>query len=197
MKFYVSVALAAILMTGTAGAQHRGQKVTFGIKGGLNLYNIHNNMGLAYDTRIGFHTGVIGHIHLVRQLALQPEIVYSVQGAKYKIDGAETTRQLGYINVPVLAQYMFDNGFRLQAGPQLGFLVNARSETNNASTDIKDNLNAVDLALSAGVGYVHPPTGFGVDARFNLGLGDMNENGNIRSTNRVFQVGVFYLFRRK
>jgi hypothetical protein len=55
-------------------------------------------------------------------LALQPEAVYSSQGAKYTVNGAEHTLSLNYINIPLQIQYMFDNGFRLQTGPQAGFL---------------------------------------------------------------------------
>jgi hypothetical protein len=91
---------------------------------------------------------------------------------------------------------MFDNGFRLQAGPQVGFLIHAKSETNNVSTDIKDNLKAIDFAIGAGAGYVHPASGFGVDARYNLGLSNINDDGPVKSTNRGFQVGVSYLFKQ-
>ena len=91
---------------------------------------------------------------------------------------------------------MFNNGFRLEAGPQVGFLINAESETNNNTTDIGDNLNTVDFALGAGLGYV-ASSGFGVDARYNLGLSNINESGSVKSTNRGFQLGVFYLFHHK
>jgi Outer membrane protein beta-barrel domain len=203
MKFYLSIAMAIILMTGTVNAQHSKQKVNIGIKGGLNIFTIHNSDGQEYDPKAGFHAGLIAHIHLSRQLALQPEIVYSSEGAKYTIDGLSEsnhyTINLGYINMPVMLQYMFDNGFRFQAGPQIGVLVHAKSksETNNTSSDVKDNYKTFAFSLGAGVGYVHPPTGFGIDARFNLGLSDINENSNIESTNRGFQLGVFYLFNHK
>jgi Outer membrane protein beta-barrel domain len=193
MKILLTGALAAILLTGTATAQ----KVNLGIKAGLNLYNINNDNNVEYDTRTGFNVGLLGHIHLAPQLALQPEIVYSSQGAKFSVSNVETNINLGYINVPVLVQYMFDNGFRLQAGPQLGFLVNAKSKTNSVETDIKNNLQTVDFAVGGGVGYVHPASGFGVDARYNLGLSNINENGSLKSTNRGFQLGVFYLFQHK
>ncbi len=198
MKIYLSVALAAILIGGTLSAQN----VNIGIKGGLNLYNINNENGSKYDDKAGFHVGLLGHIHLAKQLALQPEIVYSLQGAKYTNSlGGVINRNLGYINVPVLFQYMFDNGFRLQAGPQVGFLINAKdAASNNVKTDIKDSFKPVDLGLSAGIGYVHPASGFGVDARYNLGLSDISENtisNNIKSTNRGGQIGVFYLFKHK
>ncbi len=197
MKLHLSVALAAILIAGTVSAQ----SVNVGIKGGLNVYNINNDNGVSnYDTKPGFNLGVLGHIHLARQIALQPEVVFSTQGAKFKNQqGVDTKINLNYVNVPVLVQYMFDNGFRLQAGPQVGFLASAKRKTGSVEVNTKDNYKSIDFGLSAGVGYVHPPTGFGVDARYNLGLSDINDNNptNITSTNRGVQLGVFYLFNHK
>ena len=193
MKFYLSLALAAVLMVSTANAQH----VNIGIKGGLNLYNIKNDQGLKYDTKAGVNIGLLGHIHFTKQFALQPELVYSSQGGKYTVAGVDTKVKLAYINVPVLFQYMFENGFRLEAGPQVGFLASAKSETNKTTTDIKDNTKPVDFSLGAGVGYLHPKSGFGVDARYNLGLSNINNNSTVKSTNRGFQLGVFYLFDQK
>lgn len=193
MKLYLNVALAAILMTATAKAQN----VNIGIKGGLNIYNINNSDGAKYDNLLGFNLGLIGHIHLAKQLALQPEIVYSAQGAKSTTAGIETKLQLGYVNVPVLFQYMFDNGFRLQAGPQVGFLVNAKAKTPNLTVDVKNDLKKVDVGLGAGIGYINPKSNFGVDARYNLGLSNINDNSSVKSTNRGFQVGAFYLFNHK
>ncbi|MEO6404883.1 MAG: porin family protein [Ferruginibacter sp.] len=192
MKFYATVALAAMMITGTVSAQH----VNVGLKAGLNVYNIDSDGG-KYDSKVGFNAGVIGHIHLAKHVALQPEVVYSAQGAKYTVLNTDTKVNLGYINVPVMLQYMFDNGFRLQAGPQVGFLINAKTETGSTKVDIKDQLKSVDFAVGAGIGYVHPATGFGVDARYNLGLSDITESGSDKSTNRGFQIGVFYLFDHK
>ncbi len=193
MKLYLNVAIAAILMTATAEAQN----VNVGVKGGLNIYNINNSNGQKYDNLLGFNLGLVGHIHLAKQLALQPELVYSAQGAKFSDGGVETKIQLGYINVPLLLQYMFDNGFRLQAGPQVGFLVNAKMKKPNSTIEVKDSYKKVDVGLGAGIGYVNPSTNFGIDARYNLGLSNINDNSSVKSTNRGFQVGVFYLFKHK
>lgn len=193
MKFYFNSVVIAILMAGTVSAQH----VNIGIKGGLNVFNINNENGIKYDPKVGFHLGLLGHIHLAKQWALQPELVYSAQGAKFNIGNVETRYNLGYINVPVLFQYMFDNGFRLQAGPQVGFLVSAKSETNGNNTDIKNSFEKVDFALGVGAGYVNPKTGFGIDARYNLGVSNINKNTSVNSTNRGFQLGVFYLLGHK
>ena len=193
MKRILSVALAAMLLTTTATAQN----VNIGVKAGLNLYNVNNDNNVEYDTKTGFHLGLLGHIHLAPQLAFQPEVVFSTQGAKYSVGNSETKLNLSYVNVPLMVQYMFDNGFRLQAGPQVGFLVAAKSETNNVEIDVKDNFETVDFAIGAGLGYVHPASGFGVDARYNLGLININDNSPVKSTNRGFQLGVFYLFNHK
>jgi hypothetical protein len=180
-------------MAATATAQH----ANIGIKGGLNVFTIHSNDNSSYDTRKGLNLGLLAHIHLTRQMAFQPELVYSGQGAKYTIDNITTTLKLDYINVPLLLQYMFDNGFRIQAGPQIGFLASAKSESGNIKTDVKNSFKSVDFGFGFGIGYVHPPSGFGVDARYNLGLSNINENTNVKTTNNGFQLGVFYLFNHK
>ena len=70
-------------------------------------------------------------------------------------------------------------------------------KANSTSVDIKDDLETVDFALGLGAGYVNPGSGFGVDARYNLGLSNINDNSSVKSTNRGFQLGVFYLFGHK
>ena len=194
MKFLIGL-MTAILMTGIASAQHGNTPaghVNLGIKGGANFYNVHNNNSTKYDPRIGYHFGILGHIHFNKSFAIQPEIVYSAQGAK--IDDGTTKYNLDYINVPVLFQYMFNNGFRIQAGPQVGFLISAKSKNDNSTTDNKSNLNPIDFAASIGASYVFPPTGFGIDARYNHGFNNINANSDVKSTNRGFQLGVFYIF---
>ena len=193
MKLKAKVAMAAILFTSTAMAQH----VNIGIKGGVNVYNINNENNVKYDAKIGFNIGLLGHVHLAKQLALQPELVYSAQGAKFTTAGIETKLNLGYLNIPILVQYMFDNGFRLQAGPQIGFLLAAKAKTGSTEIDFKDNLKKVDFSIGAGIGYVNPATGFGVDARYNIGVSNINDNTTSKSYNRGLQVGVFYLFKHK
>ena len=186
MKFYfITIITILFLAAGTATAQH----TNIGVKGGLNSFNINTDNGSSFDSKTGLHLGLLGHIHLSDKYAFQPEIVYSMQGAK----SGNRDINLDYINVPLLVQYMFDNGFRIQAGPQLGLLVNAKSE-NSSSVDIKDDFKSIDLGLSVGASYVHPPTGFGIDARYNLGLSDISESSSVKSTNQGIQVGVFYLF---
>ena len=196
MKF-LFVLMTAFLINGVVSAQNINSPkghINIGIKGGANFYNINNDNNVTYDSKIGFNLGLIGHIHVAKHFALQPEIQYSAQGAKFDINNINTKYNLGYINVPVLLQYMWDNGFRLQAGPQAGILVSAKSKINDNTVDIKNNFKPLDLGLSFGASYIHPSTGVGIDARYNLGLSNINESSDVKSTNRGLQVSLFYIF---
>ncbi len=183
MKFLI-VLIAASMIAGVATAQHSDSPkgfVNLGVKGGLNMYNVHNSDNVQFDQITGYYFGLFGHIHLNSQWAVQPELVYSMQGA----ENGGSEYNLDYINVPLMLQYMFDNGFRLQAGPQVGFLVAA---------DNRDALNPIDFGVGFGVSYVVPSTGLGVDVRYNYGLSNINKDDAVVSTNRGFQLGLFYIF---
>ncbi len=190
MKNYSFTLIIAILATFSLQAQH----MNIGIKGGFNLYNVVNENNNYGDPIKGFHLGLIGHFHLDNKFALQPEVVFSTQGSN---DGLNSTLNLDYVNVPVLVQYMFDNGFRLFAGPQLGILINAKSYIDNAEIDRKNNFNSLDLGASLGVSYINPDSNFGIDARYNLGLTDVIVDNSGPFYNRGFQFGLFYLFNHK
>lgn len=193
IKLYSVIAIAAIMISGNANAQH----INFGVKGGLNLYKISNEDNSKYDTKAGIHLGILGHIHLDQSIAVQPELVYSSQGAKYTAGGTDFKLKLGYINVPVMLQYMFNNGFRLEAGPQVGFLISAKSESNNKSVDVKNGYKTVEFAVGLGAGYIKPSSGLGVGLRYNVGLSNINDITPIKSTNNGFQLSLFYQLKHK
>ncbi|WP_276504648.1 porin family protein [Terrimonas pollutisoli] len=165
------------------------QETHFGLKAGLNVSSVNVSPGGDYDSKAGLHVGGLAHIHISRHFALQPEVVYSMQGGK--VDDVKL--KLNYINIPLLAQYMVDNGFRLQTGPQLGLLVSSKREAGDVEVNLEDNFSTVDFSWAFGMGYLFP-AGFGVDARYNLGINDIYEPGAAKLKNSVFQVGFFYQF---
>ncbi|MES2890392.1 MAG: porin family protein [Bacteroidota bacterium] len=172
----------------------KAQSVSFGVKGGLNVASVKvKNTETNYDPRISAHVGGLAHVHLSKQWALQPELVFSGQGFKAAND---EVYRMNYVNVPILVQYMFDNGFRLQTGPQVGFLVAAKRKLNDVTVDIKDNYKGVAFDWSVGAGYLIPKTGVGFDARFNFGIAKLNDNNLADNRSGVLQVGMFYLFNQ-
>lgn len=193
MKIYFTVLSFALLSLSSIQAQ----EMNIGLKGGLNFSTIGGDSSEDIDSKIGYNLGLLSHFHLSDRFGLQPEIMYSSQGGKSKDIAGDFELDLNYINIPVLFQYMFDNGFRIQAGPQLGILTGAKLKDDTSKVDVKDEFKTIDFALSFGLSYVHPPSGFGVDARYNYGLSNINENSASKAYNRGFQVGVFYLFKHK
>jgi hypothetical protein len=177
--------------------QAKAQDVHFGVKAGLNASSLNYNNNSDMQTKIGFNAGFLAHIHTSSKMwAFQPELYYSSEGAKSKSNSNSST-DLGYLNIPVLIQYMFDNGFRIEAGPQVGFLMNAKYKVGNNSTDIKNHLKSAVFSIPVGLGYV-TMSGFGFDARYNFGISNINKSdygGTVHSN--VFQFDIFYQFDSK
>lgn len=169
--------------------------VEFGLKGGLNIATLSSSSENSnIDSRISAHLGGLAHIHLSKEFALQPELLFSGQGAKATVSNVVYKTNLDYIQIPVLLQYFIGTGFRLETGPQLGFLVNAKSKAGDVTVDIKDGYKKTDFAWVFGAGYL-TSSGVGFDARYNLGLAKINDNNGAKIANRVFSIGVFYQFK--
>lgn len=166
-----------------------------GIKGGFNINDIEDSRYRNTANRIGYHGGLLFHIHVQRKLAVQPEVVFSSQGAKYNHPDLNGNVVTNYLNIPVLLQYMGNRGIRLETGPQVGFLLDGELQRNgNTVADLKRSMNEADFSWAFGLGFLSR-SGLGLDARFNLGLTDIFEQGGRNSKHRVWQIGLFYQFR--
>jgi len=186
MKTFLSV----ILLLGlTVLANAQSADTHFGLKAGLNISSLEVKDGVDFDSKAGFHIGGLAHVHLSPHFGVQPEIVYSEQGGQ---DGNEKWK-INYLNVPILFQYMTGSGFRLQTGPQLGFAVSSKIKDGDIEQNIKDDVNTVDVSWSLGASYLFPEA-IGIDARYNIGITNVNDAETPKVMNRVFQVGLFYQF---
>jgi Outer membrane protein beta-barrel domain len=181
----------SVILLGSAVMAQTSAKI--GIKAGLNVANVALDPEVVdKSSRLGFHGGLVAHIHLSPQWGVQPEILYSGQGFEDNTNDAEW--KLNYLNIPIMLQYMFDNGFRIQAGPQVGFLLDGKVAGNGggADVDISNDLKKIDAGLGVGLGYLSY-SGFGVEGRYNLGLTNINDVGTNELNNRVFQISLFYM----
>lgn len=188
------------------------QKAEFGIKGGLNSSNFRGDTdGIDFKSRVGFNLGAFATIKLSGKITLQPEILYSTQGAKavnvsalyddiiYKGD---VKFNLSYINVPVIIKYYVADKFNLEAGPQIGFLTSANTSTKlvgssqSVDQDVKDSFESIDFGLNFGAGYDFTKN-ISAGFRYNLGLSNVfkTEAGDDSKTqNSVFSFSVGYKF---
>jgi Outer membrane protein beta-barrel domain len=189
--------ISFLICTLFAGTFVFAQEASIGIKGGLNIAHLASNES-EMGSRLGGHVGLLAHIHLAPNLAVQPEVVYSSQGTKYTSTDGEHELSINYLNIPLQLQYMFAGGFRIQTGPQIGFLTSVKDKRNGSETGFfsSDDFKSVDFSWSAGLGYL-TNSGLGVDARYNFGLSNINDAGSATLKNDVFQVGLFYQFNNR
>lgn len=200
MKRLLVAALAVVGFGATGFAQ---QQVKFGPKAGVNFANLSGVDDSEMKT--GFHVGAVAEIKFNEKFSIQPEVVYSAQGTKFSSNNAEVKLNNDYINVPILAKYYIVDGFSVEAGPQIGFLMKAEQEGTfggfTGTSDVKDNYKSIDFGLGLGLAY-DLPMGLFFNARYNLGLSKINEDytvGNITYKtddikNNVIQVSVGYKF---
>ena len=175
----------------SVGFAINAQVINFGLKGGLNVATIDNNQNNDINSRLAYHAGLFANIPVSPQIAIQPEAVYSSQGARYNVGGDELDLILNYVNIPVMVQANVGRGFYAQAGPQLGILASVSDKINDVEVGFveKEDFKTTDVSLGVGLGY-KGLSGFGIDARYNLGLTNINNAGSANIKNNVLQIGL-------
>lgn len=171
-----------------------GQKTQIGFRAGLNFSTIKTpEQPNPYQLNPGFNGGVLINVPMNKGFAVQPEVLYSTQGTAFK-DGEGKKINFGYLNVPVLFQFIVGKGFRFETGPQPGIMLSAKSKYGSSAGDIGYRFKDLDIAWVAGAEYLIDKS-VGVYARYNLGLKNINTLNNGEIKNRVIQVGFFVLFK--
>ena len=194
----IQVTVLAVVMVMAVQSAFAQIQVAVGVKGGANLSKLNINSSVAdnYDSRTGFHGGGFVLVKLTK-IAIQPEVLFSRQGSKLSLNGLNLEQNIDYINVPVMLKLYTIAGINLQIGPQLGFLYSATGSVLDKATQqpidaTKELFKKSDLSLSMGAGW-DLPFGLMVEARYNLGLGVIQNNPALDATkNQVFQVSLGY-----
>lgn len=189
------VLLASVLLANQVKAQ---AQFSLGIKAGANFSSINvSDPAATWDSKTGFHGGAFALIK-VTAFAIQPELIFSQQGSKVKINGQDLDANFSYLNVPVIAKFYLPLGLNLQLGPQFGFLTTAESDYNpvtnvpQSGTDLKEFYKNSDLSIGMGIGW-DLPMRLSIDARYNLGIKQIEDDPSIEATkNQVFQISLGY-----
>ncbi|WP_343658397.1 porin family protein [Chryseobacterium sp.] len=176
--------------TSTSTSSASSSPVRFGLKAGLNISSISNSNA---NSKAGFYGGVFANIPVAQDFSVQPEVLYSGQGAKAK-SNSNVKLNTDYIAVPVMLQYNLIPNLYVEAGPQFAFLISAKGKDNNASVDVKDDFKTFDFGLGLGAGYYFTQN-IGVNVRYTAGLSKIaKEDDGDSSRNGVFQIGLAYKF---
>ena len=186
MKKYIFTAGIIILSLTSLKAQN----IKYGVKAGTQLSNFIGK-DLENKSVVNAFGGLYANIKLSEKLFVQPELLYSIQGAKstpeYDTFGGEGVTdmderiKLDYLNIPIMLQYAVAKNVCLEIGPQVGILLNSEAELDATITtgvgisheketfDLKDYANTLDLGLNLG-GVYTMDNGLNFTLRYSLGL---------------------------
>ncbi|AWI27094.1 porin family protein [Flavobacterium pallidum] len=168
------------------GSVSHAQGVHFGIKGGANFANVDGDLSNSKSIT-SFHGGIFVELNLTPNFSIQPEALYSSQGAK--VEGFDDVN-FNYVNIPVMARfYVLPKVLSIDAGPQFGFLVD--DDYGNIPGDYKSK--SFDFAIGAGA-TVNIAAGFFASARYNVGLTDASDEPGTEIKNMTAQLSLGYKF---
>lgn len=215
----------AILVSGAIAQRHPGKKeiiktgkntygvlatpkplfepVRFGVKAGLNVAGLTN---LDAHMKPSFYTGLQAEFQVSRTLRIQPEVVYSRQGATTKEGGIRLYMRTNYINIPVMLRYFPISKWSFEVGPQIGFMfspqVKGKVDDASAKTDMESTFqeagvdfksHTVDFAIAFGISY-RPTDWLDLTARCNAGINPSLQIGTDDIRNICLQFGAAYRF---
>lgn len=186
----------------------------------LQIFSVTFSEGTAH--RFGWRAGVEASYQLTSRFALAAELKYSLQGVKYDdVDIPEHTTHYSkldrtiisnislsqhYLQLPLLARYYVLPGLAVQAGLQPGYCISSKLNCDinygGKTVDIPnhkvDYLSKFDLSIPVGISY--EAKGVVLDARYNIGLTNVNKEPFIKgmptpsSRNSVIEISVGYRF---
>lgn len=174
-----------------------------GIKGGLNLSNLIVDDVTDRHGRVGFHVGVYGQLFPSNAFTIQPEINYSTKGNRivkeYGTIDQETTFNLSYIDVPVLAVFKLGKVAEIHAGPYWAYMVGANVDfdgdlSNTFKQVDRDNFDKWDYGLVGGLSF-NLGKGAQLGARYNYGLNEIAKSEGAKKllgSNSKNSVGQIY-----
>ncbi|WP_276133230.1 porin family protein [Polluticoccus soli] len=210
MKKLFLLAASACLFAVSANAQLR-----YGPEIGLNVskFDFDPDMG-EESTNIGLRIGAAMDICITDHFTIQPGIYYSMRGGESDFtllgNDVEYNVNLGYIEIPLLAEYYINAGpgrFFLGLGPTASIAISGKTKTitttpGGVESKIEDDidfgsdinqLDRSDIGLMFNVGYDFD-MGLFIRPFYHMGLSNLSNNSTFDAHNRTFGVGVGWWF---
>ncbi|SEI39221.1 Outer membrane protein beta-barrel domain-containing protein [Dyadobacter sp. SG02] len=166
------------------------QSFSIGPKAGVNISN-YTGSDVESDARVGYHLGGILNFGIGQVFSIQPEVLFSTQGAKFKNAGKQEFKTT-YVTVPVMLKFRSKGGFYFEFGPQASF----KTGEDIPDQTIDNFAKNLDLAGGVGLGY-QANFGLGIGARYIAGfskVGDFDKTAamNPDFKNSVIQFSLFF-----
>lgn len=204
MKKKLLSLLTLALLVGFLAPPASAQKISVGLKGGIN-YATMTDLPSWAEPNIFFVGGGFMVARLTNNLSLMPELLYSGKGFDVSRSGAEYL-SMAYLEVPVLLRFSPNSSGRSfvpfgMLGPSLAVQVSCTGHEGDASADcseLTDDLpafNDIDYGVTAGIGsdfLLEHGGAFSIDARYTYGLAKVWDPADWHHS--VFSIMVGYRF---
>jgi len=209
----VSIVALFALIPALASAQKPGD-VTVGIMAGVN-YSTVNQDPQSSEVTFSYKAGLVAGGFLGYQVtdafSIEPQVLYSQKGSNVKGTGVNSSLEgsikIGYIEVPVLAKFWFPmSGSQMKpfvfVGPEVEFKVSCTADgailavtgsadCDNTGSEVKLKSTDFGVTAGAGIGFNAGGQDLRLDARYTLGLSNINDSGDNRDIkNRAFAVTI-------
>ena len=189
-----SVVLGLLLF---CGVEVSALDVSWGLKGGVNFATlaVDTDPGPDFKYRIGLIAGGFFTWPLGSHLDVQPEGLFSQQGATLDDLGVKAEIRLDSLVTPILVRYKpsgSPRGLVVFGGPSIGFKLTAKVKATSSGTsvtdDISDEVKDVDFGVVFGAGW--EAGRLTIDGRYTWGLSRLNTDDNLeeKTTHRVIAV---------
>lgn len=168
--------------------------VDLGIKGGVNFSGFHTSDSVL-TSNVGFNIGGTAQFKLTDSFYFLGELMYNRKGGTQNIRIGTINTKLDYIDIPIQMRYYFLKNLSLDAGPQIGFLINNNSEITSLTRkgeviDIGET-NDIDFAVNIGFTFDFNSQ-YSIQSRFSYGVTEVFKNYEYK--NSVISLSFLYNF---
>lgn len=194
----IFVAATVLALAGAQSASAQAPLVphpTVGILAGVNFAKFSGSDIGDVSNRTGFIGGLYVTFHIASGFGIEPEALYSQQGAKDNTD--DFTVKLDYVQVPVLLRYDFPTHAPahpyLMVGPSFGFKAACKVTSGSDSANCSDaelSPKSFDMGGTAGAGVAFGK--LSVSARYTMGFSKIEDS--IDAKNKVISVLAGFAF---
>ena len=202
MKRIFVMAVAAMMVTLSARAQHDEGDFTIQPRVGITMSNMTNWDDAKMKTNVAF--GIEFERFFNDKFSVAAGLLYTNQGAKWDDEDGKSTLHLHYGLIPITANYYVLPGLAVKAGIQPGFKVKAGANIDGTKIDFDKfletefpnkevKMSTFDFAIPLGLSY--ELYGVTLDARYNLGLTKLITGIDESVRNQVIVITLGYKFQ--
>lgn len=190
-------------------AGHEIGFVYVGPKIGMNFSSITNwtEFGTTENKRhIGYQIGALGEFGFTNRFSIDTELIFISKGQKQTFTGGESSLNVKYLGIPLLAKISFNLMGLSKVYAKGGTFTNIRTGGSYVSTYDSgqtseeplnnDGWTRVDWGLSLGCGAEYP-TDYGIwglDLRYDLGIVDVHKSDPEKNRNSTFGFTLVYKY---